>query len=355
MKRRAAFILFSFVVLPGCAEGLFTPKDVSDSLGTVSLSLQDPLTSSQAHAFSTTLNLIPTEESATAVTGNSKIAKWCVSELQSSKPTEECKAAPDTNQGWSTSLPAQVTLSETQGTHTVYAWPVDNSGTSLVVDPIVAKTELRSLPSAVWPLRESADDKGPNALAGLLTLGLGAWLSPNGLGASSSSIVVADPTALNPSNALTLAFWVRSREQTAQLLVGKYGSSGTSRSFHMHFTTTALEFQISDNGTSTSGHIAKVSANYADYGFQGEWRWVVGTYEWNATDLGTLELWVDGSRVDSKSGAVGPIANLTDTAFAIASGSDGHLHAARSDLAHVWVFNKKLDSTELELLSVRPD
>jgi hypothetical protein len=110
------------------------------------LTVRDPVTLSQAFARTTSVNL--------SIGNDATAARWCVSEVQSSRPVNTlatCVGGIGPLNGWSSSRPTTMNLSGGDGVKTVYLWvgnPLLNTNANAVSRTITLDTVAPSIPLA---------------------------------------------------------------------------------------------------------------------------------------------------------------------------------------------------------------
>ncbi|MBX3023071.1 MAG: hypothetical protein KF799_15450 [Bdellovibrionales bacterium] len=131
-------------VSPGAGQQFinYTTLTIADPAFT----LKDQNTASQVYSRGVTVDI--------GITGDSTATKWCVSEQQSSRPTnslQACTGGAGLLNGWSNSRPTTFTLSGGDGLKTVYVWvanALNNTNGNIVSRTITVDTVAPAIPLA---------------------------------------------------------------------------------------------------------------------------------------------------------------------------------------------------------------
>jgi hypothetical protein len=143
----------------------------------------------------------------TTIASQNGIAKWCLSETQSTQPafgSSQCVGGEGTSNGWFTSQPSTFTLSSSNGVKTVYIWIADSDGNvnpGTVSATITLDTVAPNTPSSLT-LQSPASSPGTVATPTITVGGTSAsdivtLYSDSNCTTAESSAVVASGTTVN--------------------------------------------------------------------------------------------------------------------------------------------------------------
>lgn len=222
--------------------------------------------------------------------------------------------------------------------------------------PAYASTSL----SGWWPLYEdsgtTAHDTSGNRDNGMLSGNVnwtsgyfGSGLSFDG---STGEVDVPDAAALEPSTSVSVGAYVKASGTPGafKYIVAKGADACFASSYALYTgANSGLEFYISQNG----GLTYTISPDAGAGLWNGQWHFVVGTYDGHA-----VHLYVDGKQVGSGTPATGPIgyglANGNDLFFGHYDGCDGLDFSGSIDEPTVWnqALNPQQVSTAHTLLTM---
>jgi hypothetical protein len=232
------------------------------------------------------------------------ITSWCVSESQTQPPLLTCEGGQGPEGGWSATPPSEFLLSSGNGIKAVYTWVRDSTGTLLPMPSVAAVTLYQS--AALIPMNEGSGNliNDLNGLGFFFQMGIGGTWGNRSvqLDGLNSYIDLGTPSELRFTSSFTITTWVKSAQAGGQILLGRYDPTSMNRAYHFHFTPTALQFEVSRDGSSTSGNSARVVANYSTWGFQNQWRHVAAVYESKGAGTSRVTLYVDGAKADENNG-----------------------------------------------------
>jgi hypothetical protein len=228
---------------------------------------------------------------------------------------------------------------------------------SLVLVAAVAAPAGAATPrlTAWWPLSENngltAHDLSGNHNDGTLS-GRAQWTGgyfASGLtfDGSTGGVTVSDSASLEPAAAVTVAAYVKASGSPGnyKAIVTKGANACNAGSYALYTGANGgLQFYIGQNG----GLTFTVSPDAGTNVWDGNWHWVVGTYDGNA-----LHLYVDGSEVGTGTALTGPLS------YGLPNGNDlyiGHYDACNGQnldyggsIDEPTVFNGALNASQVRI------
>jgi hypothetical protein len=285
-------------------------------------------------------------------TSGASATSWCVSESQDEPPILACDGGQGEVGGWSATAPTRYTLAAGDGAKVLYVWVRDASGTLIPIPSVVPLFLVEA--AGLIPFNDGSGTSVTEILGLPVSFfpGSGGRWIPRGiqLDGNTSYIDLGAPNALRFTGSFSISMWVKSFQSGGQILLGRYDPFSNNKAYRFQFTPTALQFEITKDGTSAVGKMARVQADYNNRGFLNRWRHITAVYQARGDGASRLALYVDGIKADETTTAPGSIYDPNGLKILIGMASDLSSYAVSGQVGSVAFVGSPLTDQVIQAL-----